>query len=367
MEINNIFLWIDPNADNHAGSKAPRDLFYFFGKKVKNPKMIKLKKLSFVNTFQNYYYLIKILKRKNLKNENVVMQYPTAPILSYNGDSNFFKKKFQRVFLDKLFEIIKRCQKSILYIHDIYTFRTFMYINQSKKESIKKHEKSIFNKFDKIIVHSKEMKRKFIEEFEFESHKIIILCAFDYNFKDFKNQKSNLDSQNIKIAYAGNLRKNDILKKIISDINEYNIENVSFNFYGPGGEWLSKHKNFRWHGSYSPEILPNIINKENDFGLLWGDVYGIEKEYLEINYPHKMSSYISAYLPIISYDFGHTGYFVKKNEIGFTINSLKELKDINYKINNTEYNLYLKNINIERNKLYSGHYTIQAFQKALNN
>ena len=81
---------------------------------------------------------------------------------------------------------------------------------------------------------------------------------------------------------------------------------------------------------------------EGDFGLIWdgselktnGGVYG---EYTKFNSPHKASLYLSSGIPVIVWDKAGIAPFIRKNNLGITVESIEKLDDILGEISSSDY------------------------------
>lgn len=236
------------------------------------------------------------------------------------------KRKYDCVLIQSPFttkkSIIKNLPYKILLIHDIDGLRT-------QNEEMLKKEIDLYNACDAIIAHNEIMKEFLIKK---GIHtKIYTIEVFDY-LCNFKQKMEEKNGNELQVIYTGNLDKAPFLK----ELNE-NKMNFTMNVYGVGGATLTNPK-ITYKGKYQPDEVPNHI--VGNLGLIWdGSIEGedILKNYTKYNNPHKFSCYLAAGIPVVAWNKSAIASFIKKYDIGYVINELYELNDINledYKIKN---------------------------------
>lgn len=249
------------------------------------------------------YYILK-LKLKLKKGDTLFIQYP------YYSLSRIGIVMYKLLLSGKYHTI--ECL-----IHDINYCR-----EQNKKEPELHYT---ISKCNKIIVHTPNMKKLFIEKFNIDPNKIRVLHLFDY----LSQQQPIINTlETNTVIFAGNLTKSSFISKL-SSLND----NIHYNLYGVGGELLKPSNNYTYLGKFAPD---NINDIKGDWGLVWdGDSIdtcnGKLGEYLKINASHKASLYIAACKPVIIWEESSLKEFILKNKLGIIIRSLK---DIPYKIEN---------------------------------
>lgn len=337
-----FFIGEKLEVDNHAGSKARTDINNILNKlkynlieNIENKRFnLKIKKIFFLLKLSNLNKLYKII---TLRKKFLIIQYP----FYFNFIINWV-----------LYFILKRnFNKYILFIHDIDTIRDV------SNKNIKK-EINIFNNMYAIIVHNEKMKDFLIDNGV--KTKIIVLELFDYLLnKEYPNRDYKLDKS---VAFAGNLAKSEFLqKKEIKDLN------IKFNLYGPNFNSKNiKGKNIKYNGSYGPEVIPYEI--EGSFGLIWDGISlnecaGSFGNYLKVNNPHKLSLYIAAGLPVITWKKAAIADFIKKYDIGFTVDSLYDIEKIISDMDNKQYETYVQNVKKIQEKVCTGYFTRRALDE----
>lgn len=314
----------------------------------------------------------------------------------YNHKENFFDKIFNKIkiekawkpisrqvgkndiifiqlpFLGRLFTpskiikwIKKRGTKIIVLVHDLDSFRytADTPIKKIKRYVIKEEDIKTLRFADQIIVHNENM-RKQLKFMGFDTSNMIDLNIFDYLIPNFDQY---YDPQKI------DCNKPIIVASSLSKIKAgyaYDLpKDCEFNLYGPGYQGGDHQKqNVHYFGSFPPDELPFIL--EGSYGLVW-DGSSIDKcegpngNYLKINNPHKTSLYLACGIPVIVWDKAAVARFVKKNNCGITIDSLRNLNNTLNLITPEEYKK-LKKAAVEVGKrLRNSYYTKKALNLAL--
>lgn len=315
---------------NNAGPKAKIDVENILKKEFNSNISSLIINMNLKNKFNLILFRIKkiIFNIFNYFNRDIlVIQFPFS-----KSGKVFFKSK-----------------KKIGFIHDISGLR------KQNKELLRK-EIDCYNKCDVIISHNEKMTEFLISNGV--KNKIIDLEIFDYlcNLK-YKNNK--FDKNNLKVIYTGNIDKTSFINEL-----EYDKMKFSINVYG--SEKKSSNSKINICGIYNPNKLPNII--KGDIGLVWdGKINDSDenigyKNYTKYNSPHKLSCYLACGLPVIVWSKSAVSSFVKKNNIGYIINDIYDINNIDFK------DYYIKKKNAEKigNKVRKGYYTKEAIRKAVN-
>lgn len=219
----------------------------------------------------------------------------------------------------------------------------------------------LIKNFNYIIVHN-DIMAKFLKDKGVNYDKIINMEMTDY----LEENDCKLVRYFSKvIIFAGNLRKSLFLNKL-----ENNNMKVSFclNLYGDGFKQNKKTKLLNYKGSFSPDDIVKCM--EGSFGLVW-DGNGIDActgnlgEYMKLNNPHKLSMYIVSKLPVIVWEKSAVAIVVKKYNIGFTINGLRDIEEVLNKLTSADYEIYKKNVIELRKKIISGYHFKKAIEEVL--
>lgn len=269
----------------------------------------------------------------------VVLQYPM--------------KKYY-VFMCKVAHIKKA--EIVTIIHDLGTFRR-------KKLSAGKEIKRL-NESDYIVASNEHMKTWLLDHGYKKG--LGTLQVFDYLSESENTSRGKTLSERYIVNYAGALaiRKNAFLY----EIGPY-IHSFVFQVYGSGFLGSVENPNFIYKDFVKSEDF--ICTMQGDFGLVWdgdsldtcsGD-FGI---YLKYNTPHKISFYIRAHLPIIIWKDAAMAPFIEKEQIGFSISSLKELDKILSHFPVERYLELKENTIAMSKKLREGYFTKQAVGSAVH-
>ena len=247
--------------------------------------------------------------------------------------------------------LTKRAKNKVAIIHDLDGLRR-------NDAVLNKREIGFLDTCKYIIAHNGKMKNYLIDQ-GIEKDKIYELELFDY-LSDDCSLIHEMDGKR-SIAYVGNLSKDK--SPYIHQIDQEKM-NFDLYLYGNGIEEV-ENKKIKYMGSFRPEQLPNEI-KEN-FGLVWdgnldeSDEDKTYKNYTRYNNPHKLSCYIAAGIPVIVWEKSAVADFVKKENIGYTI---ENIYDIN-KIDMSDYETKKENIEKLQKNVKSGFYTKKVLQAIL--
>lgn len=344
MKEINYLISEDNGLHNHAGSKARNDVEEF----LNNPSIKILKVTKFFNSqgIFNKLKIINIMFRDWLKvinqvtkESSVIIQYPLE---SPKDMVNFFIKLTKKI----------KGVKFIAIVHDLESLR---FDTGRKFEEIK-----YLKEFKYIIVHNEKMKNYLIES-RIEEDKIIVLEIFDYKVDKINTVNRKLENE---VAIAGNLSQ--IKSGYVYKLNKMSTQ-TKFNLFGPNYDSKSTDK-IKYYGQFQPEKVPDVL--KGSFGLVWDgseieSCVGITGKYLKYNNPHKLSLYIISQIPIIIWKQAAMADFVEKENIGITVNNLKEIEDKINSLDEGEYNEMLKNINKISQRLKEGYYIKRAAKESL--
>lgn len=251
--------------------------------------------------------------------------------------------------LNVLFRNINPNGISIALIHDLPSI-------QGMKDGEKEIEISQLKHFSHLIVHNKKME-DYIRNLGYEGN-ITSLELFDYLHD--KKQKTIDDSFSNSISIAGNLKKG----KYILDLGS--VTTCHFELYGIKGNMdFSGINNVEYKGMLSSDEI--IYKLTGDYGLIWdGDSVdscsGVYGQYLLINNPHKLSMCMAAGKPVITWENAAIADFVKRENIGICVKSLKDLNSIDLIQN---YEIYKCNVMKIKNKVADGYYLRKALDTIL--
>ena len=326
-----------PAAAQNAGNKARRDIDRIFARRGYN-LLENIIETRFGSTLDKINYVLKadtwkkIYRLCEVEGVDVIAQFPV------------YGNKLMRAALKELFD----CNSMIFVIHDLDALRNFA--GRSTTEEIAR-----LNSARLLIVHNTKMLDKLLELGV--KTPMISLELFDYLLDDTPSMPA-VANRN-RIVFAGNLAKS----KFLGSIKEIGIECALF------GSDIDKNilsDNVSYNGSYTPEEIPHKLG--NGFGLIWdGDSIetcsGSFGVYLKLNNPHKLSLYISAGLPVVTWTQAAIADFVIDNGIGFTVESLRELPSALKRITDDEYRSMLANSARIQKDIIVGRFTERALDR----
>lgn len=329
-----------PAIDHNAGNKARRDVNKIFARRGYIP-IENIVETRFVSTVDKIKYVLnkdtwkKIYRLCEVDGLDVIAQFPV------------YGNKLMRAALKELFD----CNRMIFVIHDLDALRNFA--AATVEGEIDRLKRSRL-----LIVHNKKMIAA-LKNLNVTTP-MIALDLFDYLLDDVPTVRSTVERN--RIIFAGNLTKSAFLRSI-GDID------IKFNLYGPGGDALTSIGNVNYKGSFAPEVVP--FKLEGGFGLIWdGDSIdtcaGAFGDYLKLNNPHKLSLYIAAGLPVVTWTHAAIADFIIDNGIGLTVESLRELPRALDNISVDAYQKMLDNSARIQKEIIAGRFTERALDQAEN-
>lgn len=245
--------------------------------------------------------------------------------------------------------------KVITLIHDLGAFR--------RHKLTPKQEIKLLANSDYIIVHNESMKSWLIEQ----GCKIPLYCLeiFDYLSPSDPREFVAIHKPWRVVVASGLARRRS---GFLYDLDSY-MQNWEFDIYGPGfeEEFAKNWTKIKYKGVLPPDDLVAAVDA--DFGLVWdGDsadeCIGDWGSYLKINNPHKTSFYLRCGLPIIIWDKAAMAPFIKNNNVGLCVDSLKNINTLLYSISENEYNAIRENAKIVGQRIADGYYTKKAIAAA---
>ena len=310
---------------NNAGGKAKNDAFDIT-EKLGFEASYKPSEKRAIRIIQQYLSM-----RKFDSADVVFMQYPAVDFR----------------ILPAFLKHIDSKKVSIALIHDLRSIQ-----GSGTEEDVA--EIPFLNHFKYVIAHNKYM-AKFLVDNGF-SGQIINLDLFDYlHDVDEPIQSPSGDGS---IAFAGNLVKSTFINRLGE------VGNTKFLLYGNRGDNdYSDIKNVIYKGSLPSDEI--VYKLEGDYGLVWDGesidtCSGKHGEYLRYNNPHKLSLYIAAGKPIITWKKAAIADFVRRNNIGIVVESLDELDET---LLSKDYDIMKSNVMRIKEEIAVGKYLSVALEK----
>ena len=247
--------------------------------------------------------------------------------------------------------------KSYALIHDLNSIRF------SDPES---KELTILNLFDGVISHNPSM-TAWLARKGF-SRKLVELDLFDYCNNATAVYHEQQMANPVKVVYAGNLSYPKAT--FIYDTEFNSLKNVDISAYGAffEPERLVGSK-IAYKGVFEPDHP--ALDGQYHFGLVWEGTSmetcnGEFGHYLRYNNPHKLSLYMALSLPVIIWEHAAAARFVRDQNIGVTISTLRDLQDIHSRVSNADYEAMARNVERLSAKVRNGDYLNEAISKLVN-
>ncbi|MDQ6814068.1 MAG: hypothetical protein M3040_10035, partial [Bacteroidota bacterium] len=315
---------IDTKRGNNAGSKATSDCRKILIETGFVDLQISVRYRWYLMPVHLVIVVFKLLLFAVIisKNSLIVVQYPLLGI-------NRFFKYFIRLLKKK------GCRFCAL-IHDVDSLRS------EPNEQKTLNEIKALSAYDAVISHNAAM-TKWLLQNNYQGH-VEEIGLFDYLASGESHSEPAVEKEYNEVAFAGALDRGSFLEKLAACNYPFYI-----NLYGNGFKKSISNINarVRWFGSFSPQQI--IHHVRGDFGLIWDgnsveEITGLAGQYMRYNTPHKTSLYVAAGLPVIVSKNAAVAAFVKRNNIGVCVDSLREISSKVLGINPTEYTAMKQNV-----------------------
>ena len=346
------FISLHKATERSAAAKAPNDiytlcerrgwkeLFYPVGKKGKSRYLWRLRRGFMVLLFWIHaFFIIR-------KGDVVFYQHPAR----YGSK---IACRFIRI-------LQRRRAHFVVLVHDLDSLRYQLMYDDSSKTNVQYEDKELLSQFDAIICHNKHMKA-YLMNSGIAEKKIICLQLFDYLISD---QEATSKQSFEGIVIAGNLnRKKCGYVYALGQIHS----SCPLHLYGINYDETEASETIIYHGSFEPDALPGII--QGKFGIVWDGnsidtCEGATGNYLRYNNPHKLSLYMAAGIPVITWKEAAIADFVVENGVGLTVRSLREIPEKMKEVTEEEYAQMKANVEIIRERVISGYYFDHAIGEA---
>ncbi|MBQ7497271.1 MAG: hypothetical protein IJU00_05495 [Selenomonas sp.] len=327
----------------HAGSKARMDVERILSAEGL-PVLDRVENIAEPSFFSKLRhkasprYLAKLSRLLLYRHKNCILQYP------------FYYDKIT----DRVMKKFAERNDIILLVHDVDSLRSW-------EGTRSKQEIAFLNRMKLLIVHNRRMAEK-LQGLGVQSP-MVELGLFDYLLQDRElpcpDRKLGKE-----IAFAGNLYKSRFLQSREIENLDLQLNLYGLNFSQEKMGW----KNVSYQGSYGSEEIPYQL--QGAFGLIWDGesldtCAGSFGTYMRYNNPHKLSLYVAARLPIITWKEAAIAEFVDRHQIGFCVDSLQDIPRQTEQVSAEEYKGYLDNIAGLQERVVRGIYTKEAIERGL--
>lgn len=326
-----------PPKGKNAGTKAPKDVSAICQNLGWNKFKMHMGSCGFIRLFILPYQWMKLGK---MKSKYILFQYPM-----YDGT------KIAKLMIPA---IQKKGSKVVALIHDLESLR----YGESDLEV------ELIGSCSSVICHNHKMKDYLVAK-GIEPNKIVELEIFDYLCDEGDDNKQ-IEPVKNSVAIAGNL--SPVKCAYIYKFAESN-PTLKIDLYGVGYEENPIYSNVEYHGSFSPEELP--LKLKSAYGLVWDGpeitaCCGNYGQYLKYNNPHKLSLYMAAGIPVVTWKQAAIADFVQKNQVGVVVESLEDLEEELNQVSDAQYSLMKENAESVGAKLREGYYLRRAIQEIYN-
>ncbi|MBR9676637.1 hypothetical protein GOV04_00660 [Candidatus Woesearchaeota archaeon] len=348
-----ITFWSDLPRKNYAAPKVRRDIREFLESQGVQTIHIKHDKLEQLEKDLKVHQQI---SREGKKLFGTILQYPLKPVINVTRNSSDIPFKALEL-------IHKISDHKITLVHDIKSIQSSIFGKSPSNSQLTETydlELKLMLESDSIIAHSVPMIDYLSSYFNIPHKKMFSLNIFDYKGLPFVPKLRNGKTSNIAFAGYLGISKKKLLDMLYSELPKN--PNLNYNVYGSDfPRDFYQRSDITYNGSVNPNILPQILNENNDFGLLWDEFNPLQKDYYRMIAPHKCSLYIRSLLPLIVPSNTYIGEFVELNKIGITIDNLCDIETVDFKNLQIDFEK-LKEI---QKKLDAGYFTMSAINRAL--
>lgn len=313
---------------NHAGTKARNDVETILrqcGAKPLNSQRLELQaengviRSNIANRLGFLRYYLDILR---IRKETIIIQYP---MLAFDVQFDYVQRLAMR-------------NRVIFLVHDIQSLRRDGNAGLDR-------EIEMLNLASGLIVHNRFMEQK-LRELGIRVEKVYLLNCFDYLYEGDTTADSTIEG----VAFAGNLEKSEFLPAMCTK-----NPHLDFHFYGNG--WSENISHGIYHGSFPPDDIPGRMCGK--YGLIWDGrttigCTGSVGEYMRINNPHKLSLYIAAGLPVVTWSGAAIAEFIAQHNLGITVEQLDDLQQTLSNIDDSQYENMKNNVLRIREDLIKG-------------
>jgi ssDNA-binding Zn-finger/Zn-ribbon topoisomerase 1 len=333
--------------NNNAGTKAVVDIAHFADEMgYKRCTIMIPSSQHLINKIRKHLYYIKIWNSisREIKEDSIVLLQHPFHFKQLNRYRNLIKMKKNNVHF-------------VCVVHDVESLRGYRDSQYYEEEF-----QQMMSIADVIIVHNQVMKHYFVEK-GFSENKIISLEIFDY-LTDYHDHSKEIPEYYQYIIIAGNLDSNK--SKYIGELDQ--INDIGIELYGPNcDKKLLNKSNIHYNGIKPADQLPQIIT--SGFGLVWdGDSIdtcsGASGNYLRYNNPHKLSLYIASGIPVVIWKEAAESSFVRENNLGICVGSLKEAAERIKTCTRDDYAKYREAVAKIQQKLCHGYFTKKSLKSA---
>ena len=238
--------------------------------------------------------------------------------------------------------------KKIVFIHDILP------LMQSQYRSLLESYINYYNHADVLIVPSKQM-YNYLRKHGLKEMPYVIQHFWDHPYQ----VNYLLNPQNNKVInFAGNAAENKF-----NFVTNWNNPNVKLKVYSDPKQ-INKNHNLEFTGWKNDPVLLENLRKTGGFGLVWSeDSYW--REYMKLNTSYKLSTYLSAGIPLIVNSSTPEADTIKRKKIGIIADNIEEVQNAVVQTSDEEYNQFVANIDAFAKLIRDGYFTKKLLSDAV--
>ena len=350
------YISFKKTADHQAGAKAPNDICSLCEqrgwKELKYPNVKKKKSKVFFRLCRGMLVYLFWMR--------IYFQLKAGDVVFYQHPARYGSKTACR-FIQMM---QKKQIRFIALVHDLDSLRYQMIYSAPSRTNVYFEDDVLLKQFDVVICHNTAMKQYLVSK-GFREDRLVCLQLFDYLVSPScaPGMQSIFDG----VVIAGNL---DAKKSgYVYELARLNL-GCPVHLYGINyPEEMNTGESQVYHGSLEPDVLPLAIEGAR-FGVVWDGnspdtCEGPGGNYLRFNNPHKLSLYMAAGIPVITWKEAAIAAFVEENGLGVTVNSLRELPAMLHAVTDEQYSDMKNNVKNIREKVIVGFYFDNAVSRAL--
>ena len=238
--------------------------------------------------------------------------------------------------------------KKIIFIHDILP------LMRSEYRSLLDSYINYYNHADVLIVPSKQM-YGYLRKYGLKEIPYVVQHFWDHPYQvDYLITPRN----NKIINFAGNAGENKF-----QFVSNWNNSQIRLKVYSDPKQVLSA-QNLEFTGWKNDPVLLESLRQSGGFGLVWSeDPYWLE--YMKLNTSYKLSTYLSAGIPLIVNNHTPEAETIRRKKLGLTVDSLEEAQDRVLQIDDNEYNEFVTNVDNLAKLIREGYFAKKLLSDAV--
>ena len=340
------------SSERHAGGKAPNDIDALCERRG-------WQRFEYPNVYKDKPGKID----RAVRAWKVSRFWTSAASKLKKGDIVFYQHPMRygtKIAVKHIRSLQEKGVRFIALIHDLDSLRYPMIYTDNRPNNTFFEDGEFLKQFDVLICHNGRMK-KYLTDQGVPEGKLVCLELFDYLTGAIAPSP---DDSGDSLVVAGNLdpKKCAYVYKLAEVLKEIPLYAYGVNYQEASGSSL------RYEGSRDPEELPGVL--KGKYGVIWDGnsisaCVGAGGDYMRYNNPHKLSLYMAAGIPVITWKKAAIADFVEQNGVGITVDSLEDIEETLRKVSAAEYHRMKENAAKFREKVTEGFYFYRAADRAI--